>query len=82
MTFCPQSPELPWLHPCDAALAAVKPTGEWQLLEIDAQADRLTVHLNGALVTQASNIVNPRGYIGIQGEAGALEYKTIAIRET
>jgi len=31
----------------DAALAAVKPTGEWQLLEIDARADRLTVHLNG-----------------------------------
>jgi len=26
--------------------------------------------------------VNPRGSIGIQGEAGALEYKTIAIRET
>jgi len=66
----------------DAALAAVKPTGEWQLLEIDARADRLTVHLNGTLVTQASNIVNPRGSIGIQGEAGALEYKTIAIRET
>ena len=60
----------------------MKPTGEWQLLEIDARADRLTVHLNGTLVTQASNIVNPRGSIGIQGEAGALEYKTIAIRET
>jgi len=65
----------------DAALAAVKPTGEWQQLEIEAQADRLTVSLNGTLVTRAANIVNPRGHIGIQGEAGALEYRTIAIRE-
>lgn len=65
----------------DAAMAAVKPTGEWQLVEIAATGDKLTVHLNGALVTRASTIVNPRGHIGLQGESGALEYRTIAIRE-
>jgi hypothetical protein len=32
-------------------------------------------------VTRAGNLVNPRGYIGIQGETGVLEYRTIAIRE-
>ena len=58
-----------------------KPTGEWQLFEIDVVDDRLTVQLNGVVVTRAANIVNPRGYIGIQGETGALEYRTIAIRE-
>lgn len=65
----------------DAAMAAVKPTGEWQLVEIAATGDRLTVHLNGTLVTKAANLVNPRGHIGIQGETGALEYRSIAIRE-
>jgi hypothetical protein len=65
----------------EAALAAVKPTGEWQLLEITAAGDRLTVHLNGTAVTRAANLVNPRGHIGIQGETGALEYRTLAIRE-
>lgn len=65
----------------DAALAAARPTGEWQLIEIAATGDRLTVHLNGTLVTRAGNLVNPRGYIGIQGETGVLEYRTIAIRE-
>ena len=65
----------------DAALAAVKPTGEWQLIEIAATADRLTVQLNGAAVTRAANLVNPRGHIGIQGESGTLEYRTIAILE-
>ncbi len=65
----------------DAAMKAVKPTGEWQLFEIEATDDRLTVQLNGVSVTRASNIVNPRGYIGIQGETGALEYRRIEIRE-
>ena len=65
----------------DAALAAAKPTGEWQLIEMDVAADRLTVRLNGTLVTRAANIVNARGHIGVQGEAGALEYRMIAIRE-
>ena len=65
----------------DAALAAAKPTGEWQLFEIDVVDDRLTVQLNGVVVTRAANIVNPRGHIGIQGETGVLEYRTIAIRE-
>jgi hypothetical protein len=65
----------------DAAMKAVRPTGEWQLFEIEATDDRLTVTLNGVLVTRASNIVNPRGYIGIQGETGTLEYRKIEIGE-
>lgn len=65
----------------DAAAKAIKATGEWQLFEIEAIDDRLTVTLNGAVVTRAGGIVNPRGYIGLQGETGALEYRTIEIRE-
>lgn len=63
------------------AAALSKPTGEWQILEIDARGDRLTVRLNGREVTRAGNIANARGYIGIQGEAGALEFRTIEIQE-
>ena len=66
----------------DAAAKAIKPTGEWQLFEIEAIDDRLTVALNGVPVTRAGGIVNPRGYIGLQGETGALEYRTIEIRES
>ena len=65
----------------EAAMKVVKPTSEWQLIEIAARADSLTVHLNGALVTRAASIIHPRGHIGIQGETGELEYQTIAIRE-
>lgn len=65
----------------DAAMAAVTPTGEWQVVEIDAIDDRITANLNGVRVLEASGVVNPAGYIGVQGETGSLEYRSIAIRE-
>jgi hypothetical protein len=67
----------------DAATAArlSKPTGEWQVIEIDVQGDRLTVRLNGSELTRAGNIANPRGYVGIQAEVGAIEFRSMEIRE-
>ena len=58
-----------------------KPTGEWQTLEIDVVGDRLTVRLNGTEVMRAGSIANARGYVGIQGEVGALEFRGLEIRE-
>jgi hypothetical protein len=65
----------------DAAMRAVKATNEWQVVEIEAVDDRVTASLNGVPVLRASGIVNARGFIGIQGETGALEYRAIAVRE-
>jgi hypothetical protein len=65
----------------DAAIEAVRPTGEWQLFEIEAAGDRIQARLNGVAVLDAAGIVNPRGFIGIQGETGTLEYRRIDIRE-
>lgn len=65
----------------EAALAAVRATGEWQLFEIEAAGERITARINGTPVLDAAGIVNPRGFIGIQGETGALEYRRIDIRE-
>jgi len=74
-------PQGPTTYLPDAAIAAVRPTGEWQTFEIDVTADRVRVRLNGAHVLEAEGIVNPSGFIGIQGETGALEYRRIDIRE-
>ena len=65
----------------DAAMRAVKATGEWQVVEIEAVEDRLTASLNGVPVLRAAGLVNARGFIGIQGETGAVEYRAIAVRE-
>lgn len=64
-----------------AALQAAKKTGEWQTFEIEARGDRLSARLNGTPVLNAGNIVNPSGYVGLQGEAGIVEYRSIQIRE-
>ena len=63
------------------ASSASRATGEWQTLEIDAIGDRLTVRLNGTEVMRAGNIANARGYVGIQGEVGSLEFRGLEIRE-
>jgi hypothetical protein len=64
-----------------AAIQASKKTGEWQSLELEVRGDRLTVSLNGTVVTRAGNLANPSGYVGLQGEAGIVEYRSIQIRE-
>jgi hypothetical protein len=63
----------------DAAAAVFKPTGQWQVIEVDVRGERLTVTLNGTRVTEAFGIVPRRGYIGIQAETGALEYRKVEV---
>lgn len=67
-------------YDADAALEAVRPTGQWQLFEIDVRGDRVAARLNGVAVLEASGLVNPSGHIGIQGETGVLEYRRIDVR--
>lgn len=56
-------------------------TGVWQTLEIEARGTTLSVRLNGAPLTHASDIVNERGYIGIQAETGRVAFRAIDIAE-
>jgi hypothetical protein len=58
-----------------------KATGEWQLLEVDVIGDRIMVRFNGAEVMRAGNIANATGYIGLQGETGTVEFRSVEIRE-
>lgn len=56
-------------------------TGEWQAIEIEVSGDELTVQFNGTEVTRTANVLNAPGYIGLQGESGVVEYRSIEIRE-
>jgi hypothetical protein len=60
--------------------AAFTGTGEWQVLEIEVVGTELTVKLNGAAVTTASGIADVEGYIGIQSETSAVEFRRIDIQ--
>jgi hypothetical protein len=54
-------------------------TGEWQDLAFTVAGETLTVRFNGTEVTRAANIVRQAGYIGLQAEVGALEFRSIEI---
>lgn len=55
--------------------------GEWQSLTLEVRGETLVARLNGELLTRASGIGNAAGFIGIQGETSALEFRRIEIRE-
>ena len=65
----------------DLASAVSLPTGEWQTLMVRVTGDELSVTLNDVEITRASGLANDTGYIGIQGETGALEFRSLRLRE-
>ncbi|MDR1486188.1 MAG: DUF1080 domain-containing protein [Planctomycetaceae bacterium] len=54
-----------------------KPHGEWNLVKIVAQDDKIDVYLNGKLVNQAKNVKPKKGHIQIQSEGAEFFYKRI-----
>lgn len=75
-------PDGPTEYDDGAAFAAFTGTGAWQTFEIEVVGDRITVHLNDTLLTRAAEVVNPEGWIGLQGETGIVEFRRIDIRVT
>lgn len=57
-------------------------TGEWQELAFTVAGETLTVRFNGMEVTRAANIVSQPGYIGLQAEVGAIEFRAIEVATT
>jgi len=64
----------------DLARATSRPTGEWQTLSIRLSGSTLAVALNGVEILRAGAIGNRPGYIGIQGETGVLEFRSLTLR--
>ncbi len=56
-------------------------TSSWQTLEVDVAGEHATARLNGEVLMRAAGLATEPGYIGIQGETGALEIRAIAIQE-
>jgi len=65
----------------DDALAhsVTRAAGQWQTLEITVAGERATARINGTPVLEAKGIGNVSGYIGIQGEAPSLEFRSVRI---
>ena len=63
-----------------AVKAAFTGVGEWQRLEIEVSGTSLRVRLNGTETTRA-DVVDRAGYVGVQGETGVVEYRSLEIQE-
>jgi hypothetical protein len=60
----------------------LKPVGEWNDYEIKIVGPKIEVRLNGELVTTSNSAdALKRGYLGLQGENGAHEYRKFRIKE-
>ena len=62
------------------AAAALKGPQEWNSFEVKCVGPRCEVRLNGEPVSTADDLKSPRGYIGLQGEGGELEFRNISIK--
>lgn len=61
---------------------AMKPDGEWNEYDIKMVGPSIEVRLNGELVSTAKKAdALKRGYIGLQGEHGAHEYRNFRIKD-
>ena len=60
----------------------MKPAGEWNVLEATAQGKTLTVWLNGAVTSSYDKCELPRGYIAVESEGYAVEFRNLKLKET
>jgi hypothetical protein len=67
-------------HDTAAVRAAFTGTGAWQLLEIEVRGTELVVRLNDKEITRASGIADVEGYVGIQSETSAVEFRSIDLQ--
>jgi hypothetical protein len=59
----------------------VKPAGEWNHYELRVVGDKVTLAVNGAVVSEATGIALRRGYLGFEAEGFEVTYKNLKLTE-
>jgi 3-keto-disaccharide hydrolase len=58
-----------------------KLAGQWNEWRMVASGERLTLWCNGTLAWEATGLTPQKGYLGLQAEGAAMEFRNIRIRE-
>lgn len=58
-----------------------KPAGEWNEWRVLAVGDKVTFWCNGQLAWEGTGLQTKEGYIGLQAEGAAMEFRKLRIRE-
>ncbi len=56
-----------------------KPAGEWNRVEILAQAGHYTVWVNGKLANEAEGVEQVAGHVGLQSEENAIQFRRVRL---
>jgi hypothetical protein len=59
----------------------VKPAGEWNVYELIARGDRLTLWANGAVTCEWSGVTVRRGHVGLEAEFHHVEFRNLKLKE-
>jgi hypothetical protein len=59
----------------------MKAAGEWNSAEVTAVGSTLTVVLNGVEVSKFTECGNPAGYVALESEGYAIEFRNLKLRE-
>jgi hypothetical protein len=57
----------------------VKPAGEWNSYEVQAIGDRITLSVNGAVVSELTGVGLHRGYIGFEAEGYEITFRNLKL---
>lgn len=58
-----------------------RPAGRWNEWRVLAKGDRLTLWCNGQKAWEATGLKPAKGYLGLQAEGAALEFRNLRVRE-
>ena len=59
----------------------MKPAGEWNTVEETAVGSTLTMELNGVEVSKFTECGNHAGYIALESEGYAIEFRNLKLKE-
>jgi hypothetical protein len=65
----------------DPGAPRVKPPGQWNVYEITARGDRLSLWVNGAVVSEWTGLRVPRGHVGLEAELYEIEFRNLRLKE-
>jgi hypothetical protein len=58
----------------------VKPAGEWNHYEVRAQGDRITLSVNGEVVSELTGVALRRGYVGLEAEGYEITFRNLLVK--
>ncbi len=58
----------------------VKPAGEWNILEVTARGQTLTLWVNGAVTCQFDDCGLAQGRVGLEGEGYRIEFRNLKVK--